>query len=417
MDTKTSLKTLRPPLGPALLALGLFTMSACGPSNNGTSPPPPVSATDMGSTDDMDDGTNPGDDMDMSENPSGDMTDMEGDMTDTPTDMDPDQGGGTVTDGLCNNVEDLGVLDTSSNVVLMGNTSNVIDEFATSCGFGSAAETGWRFTVDSPVGVYSNITAAGIAWVLELHEGTCDSPTRRFCDPSLDTNFFLEPGKEYILIAEPRQNQRGSLTVNLEFTPLVCLPVGSTTCEGNTLEICAQGGASTIEETCALPCAMDACGGDVCENAISVDSLPYMHTGSMEGYFDRFNLNTDNTCLNPNNAGTPGGGDDPDDPEPDPVDPGDLTGRIQTPGQDMAFMVKGLSQGDKLFVDASEAVGDTADNVIYIMDSCDYMSCHVAIDLGDKIDGWEVPADGDYLVVVDRTTDQNNDFAVSIWTE
>lgn len=399
----------------SLLSAMILFGSACGPDNKDSPNLIPGPKRDMGQVD-RDQGDGNKDDMDGG---PGDMG-ADSDTPDGGGDGDMGDMGPVSTSGLCANVSDLGTLPISDGFVrLTGSTreTTVLNQFATQCGSGAAPEVGWSFTVDQPVGIASNIVSAGIAWVIELHEGGCEQPMQRFCDANLDTNFFLEPGKEYVLIAEPRQNQRGELTIQLDFTPLVCLPVGETSCNGDDLDICAQGGAATITRSCASPCNMDACGGDMCENAITVDTLPYTFSGSVEGYFDRVNFDAENSCLNPNNAVVPGGPDDPDQPDPEPVEPGEPTGRIKTPGQDMTFLVQDLKQGDKLFIDVSSDVGDTADNVIFILDSCDMMSCHIAVDLGDKIEGWEVPADGDYVVIVDRTTDQDNDFAISISKE
>ncbi len=409
LPNPASLRTLA-----SFACIALFGgLMACSPSPNGSNGGPLLPGTlkdmstipadkDMGP---LPDGMNPIDD-DMAD--GGDMT-QEGD-------------GGTVipAEGLCNNITDLGVLDPmAGTMMLTGSTidTTILNEFATSCGSGPAPEVGWRFTVEEPIGIKSNILSAGIGWVLELHDGNCTQLTRRFCDDALETRFTLPPG-EYVLIAEPRTNMRGELTLQLDLTPLVCFPVGQTECDGNDLSICAGGGATQLSRACAEPCNMGACGGDLCENAIVVDSLPYTFSGSVEGYLDRINFNEANSCTNPSTAVASGGNDDPDQPDnPDPPEPGEPSGLIRTPGQDVVFLVKNLTQGQKLFVDASAAAGDDADSVLFVLDSCDKMTCHLAVDLGDIINGWEIPADGDYTIILDRTTDNSADLGIEIRVE
>ena len=48
------------------------------------------------------------------------------------------------------------------------------------------------------------------------------------------------------------------------------------------------------------------------------------------------------------------------------------------------------------------------------MDTCDKSTCHIGRDLGDTLTDWEVPADGDYVVVVERRTLSTADIVVEI---
>lgn len=399
----------------AVASMGLLT--ACSPNadNNGSTTPPPVQLKDSGPI------TMPGEDMDMDSTVTGDGTDPadEGLPDDMPG-TEGDDGGTMPVTGLCSNVQDLGVLDPQQGTYMLNGSTidtSILNKFATSCGSGTAPEVGWKFTVEEPIGVRSNILSAGIGWVLELHKGTCSETTVNFCDPNLETNFVLPVG-EYILLAEPRVNMRGELALQLDLTPLVCFPVGTTECNGDNVSICGGGGATKIDKTCIEPCNGTACGGDLCENAIVVDTLPFTYGGPIEGHSDRINFNTANSCVNPSNAVASGGGDDPDDPDlGEPGEPGETTGLIRTPGQDVVFLVKGLTQGQKLFVDASATAGDTADSVLFVLDTCDKMTCHLAVDLGDIINGWEIPKDGDYTIILDRTTDNNADVGIEIRVE
>lgn len=393
-----------------LSSLTLLAATGCPNDNNDPTGPSPSGNKDQGTTTrDMD----PNTDQDMGL----DMPGTTGDMPVTGGDMDIEGDMMVDVPGRCSNAVELGEVDTSKPLVLSGNTRSdtARSAYATGCGFGPAPELAWHLRVKTPVSVSTSLQGASLNWVLEVQNGDCMASTRRFCDTSVDTDFVLEADKDYLLVLEPSTNEQGSIDLQLDFTELACLPIGQTMCSGEALQVCAQGGTAIEQISCAAPCSMDACGGDLCENAIAVTSFPYRFESEVKGYFDTIDFNVENSCLNPDSSVVPGGSDDPNAPPGEPMPtPDEPLGPIATPGQEVVFHLPGLKQGDKLSIDAST---DSADNVLFILDSCDKMTCHIGVDLGDAIVGWPVPADGDYTVIVDRTTRSEADFIVEFSLE
>lgn len=397
----------------ALFGLSLLA-SACGPEqNNGTTPPPPP--VDTNSSENNKNTENSVMEPDMPAE-----TDMPGENNtgnqNSNTGNQNSNTGNNSTPDLCNNVEDLGTIDVASGeLVLEGDTTPaaVLSLYATECGFGSAAEVGFQVRFDQPAELTATTDSTGLAWAIELREGKCEMSTKRFCTTQTVPTFTVEADKDYILMFEPRMNSRGTFKSTLKINPLVCLPIGARTCAGDDLEVCTGGGQSKESITCGAPCSMDACGGDICANAIEVSSFPHRFTAVAEAYEDTINFGMGNSCTNPDTEIIPNDPNDPDGTPGNPT-PEEPTGDIPTPGQDVIFKLTGLTAGKKLTVDASSAAGDEADSSIFVLDGCDTMQCRIGVDLGDKLTEWEVPADGDYYVIVDRTSRNNTDFAVDI---
>lgn len=360
--------------------------------------------------------------------PTPDMADLpgSGDMGDLG--LDPDQPGGDMGEDMmmvpegayCREVsDDLGVIDVTAGVkTIMGDTTGGMSVVGSACGFNSAPERVFKFTLSGPARLDLALTpSSALNWAMDVRAGDCDATTSLFCSRNPNTTITANDDKTYFLLVEPLDSAaEGRFQINITPTPLVCLPVGDRKCDGPNLTQCIQGGLEEEELTCAAPCAMNACGGDVCDNAIVVNTFPFDLEGPAEPYTSSFNFSGPNTCINPDTAIIP---PDPNDPDAttEPGTPGMPTGSIATPGEDVVFRLPGLMAGQKLTVDASTALGDESDNAIFVLNTCDPMSCLTAIDLGDVLSGWNVPANGDYTVVVDRRSGSSKPIKVRINVE
>ena len=339
----------------------------------------------------------------------------------------PDQGpdmrsedmGQPTGQGLCTNLTKLGtIMVTDRTDTIQGSTlapagqPELPNGTGTQCGGQLAPERVFEFQVDKPARLTATLRPKdNTAWVLETRRGACTDAQTLFCSANVNAyTIALEPGRTYYLVAEPqRQDAAGEFELDLKLTPLVCLPVGGTTCAGADVALCEAGGERQTTYTCGAPCSMNHCGADLCANAVTVSAGTFRLSGQAKAYKNSLNFKDATRCVNPDTLILP----EFEEPIPQPGSPGN----IDTPGQDVVFRLPGLRRGQKLTVDASNDVGDQADSAIFVLNSCDVMDCRVGLDIGDKLTQWSVPEDGDYFVVVDRVRSSDADIAVQITIE
>lgn len=295
---------------------------------------------------------------------------------------------------LCSSVQDLGMLSQAdSGLKLDGTTTSatLVSSVATPCGFGSAPEVSYLLSFEKGARVKAKLTASSTSWVMDLRGGDCMGSESISCLATSDRTFVVGAGESRILTLEPENNARGTFSLELEITDLECTPIGGSMCSGDDISICEGGKAQNIY-TCGEACSMDFCGGDICENAIAVRSFPYTFTGKTEKtYRSRLDFGDATACNYPDGGAA-----------------------FPTPGEDVTFSLPGLQAGQKLTVDASPEAGNMSDSAIFVLESCDKSTCKIGRDLGDKLEGWEVPAAGDYTVVVDRRSGSLADIVVKI---
>ncbi len=301
--------------------------------------------------------------------------------------------------GAC---EDMGTVDASATpMIIDGSTTDASLEsvLQTPCGFGNAPERSYLFTFDKPTRVTAAVTNGSTSWVIDVRNGTCEATASLTCDASPSRTFVVPAGETRLITVEPENNSRGTFELTLEFEELVCLPIGSTTCSGADISRCEQGGLAETVYTCGEACSMDSCGGDFCENAVEVSSFPYRFEGKTNAYGDRLDFDDATECYYPDGEGEDGMG---------------MGMPFTTVGEDVTFKLTGLTAGQLLTVDARPSIGNQGDSAIFVMDTCDKSTCHIGRDLGDTLTDWEVPADGDYIVVVERRTLSTADIVVEI---
>lgn len=306
---------------------------------------------------------------------------------DTPDSGDADTGG--PAGDLCEAVIDLGLIEANGGASATGDTSGGTSQLDTSCGGTDVREVVYQFSVDGPARVNVEVQSQDTdQWTLGLYRDTCDNPQRVKCEDSRADVFIAEPGVTYFLVVEPSDVQDAAFSLSMSMTELACSPMGSTMCDGDSVVRC-ESGFTEVTYSCAYACESDACGADICANAITVDTAgSHNFTGSYNGYGNNFNFQNRDDCTSASVG-------------------------VNTPGQDVVFFVPGLNQGQTLTVDAS---ADEFQEGIFIFEgTCSQQAPCAAGNL--VVDGtleWTADADGDYYVVVDLLEQQTGDFDITI---
>lgn len=292
----------------------------------------------------------------------------------------------------CRDAEDLGELDVSGPVTIAGDTTGFSDSLTTTCaaddGF-SGADRAYRFTVPSAVRVDAVLqTSSGIDWVAEVRTGGCESTASVLtCSDNEQFPFVAQPGIDYWLVVEPYAGiDEGAFELDLSFTAQQCTPPGGRTCDGDDVLVC-QGGTSQARHACATGCAGGGCGGDSCATAYAVDG-PVTLSGDTSAYSETLDFGGQASCSMDGDQG------------------------ISTPGSEVVLLLRGLTAGETVTVDAS--TNDDNDNAIFVQETCgDSNVCLAAQDLEDRLE-FQVPADGDYYVVIDKLTSSPKAFTYSV---
>ncbi len=306
----------------------------------------------------------------------------------------------------CEDFEDIGELEADTTYMGSGDTAGYADAIATICpseGLYSGAENAIKFTVASAGGAeFSVSTSDPIDWLMEVRED-CSDPgmdppdnnepmpgdlARAQCSNSASLSFTVRPGRDYWLIVEPAAGaiDTGTFEWTLDLGPARLCSVGRTCQDATTVLQCFAG----VEErvlSCGTTCTNGSCAGDLCTNALEVTAA-MSWSGDADAFTSFFDFADQTSCSMDGVEG------------------------IATPGPDMVLSLPGLTAGQRVSVDAS--MMDDNDNAIFVLDSCDVNSgCLAGRDLGDKLD-FDVPADGDYFVVIDKLTNSTHTFNYTI---
>jgi hypothetical protein len=332
---------------------------------------------------------------DVEDDTSSDATDDTGNDTDSDVDDGPCAGiscdlGEECKDGecvpqgsedACDIPRDLGTMATDgSSTTVNLNMENRTDSLQTECGASEAPEAAIKFRTEGPGRIDMSINS-GVEFGYEIRTANCENSEAALACLTNDEHFFYTTaGLEYYLIFEPRDAQAvAPVEVTLTATEAPCAPPGASTCNGDTREICfiSEG---IQQKDCAASCNDGFCEGDTCAGLIDV-AASMSFSADSDAYRDRFNFEGDDTCSSGGSTG------------------------LASPGYDVAFQVTGLTAGQSLTVDASNT---NADNYIFVLDACNTSGpCVTAQGFGSKLSNWEVPSDGDYVVVVDQSERAN----------
>jgi hypothetical protein len=288
----------------------------------------------------------------------------------------------------CEIPRDLGILtadgsSTTANLSMDGRT----DSLQTNCGASSSPEGAIRFRTNTAAKVDLSLVS-GVGFGYEIRTSNCENADSALACLTNDTHtFYTAAGVDYYLIIEPTDaSQIAPAQVTLTATEAACAPPGASSCNGTTREICFVSDGIQSKE-CADACNDGYCVGDTCSELISVSGSASF-SGDSDAYRNRFDFAGEPTCTS---GGTTG---------------------LSSPGYDVAFELIDLTAGQTVSVDASNT---NADNYIFVLDSCSETGpCLTAQGFGSELSGWEVPSDGDYVVVVDQSVRANVPFQIDI---
>ncbi|AWV90030.1 hypothetical protein DFR33_103362 [Bradymonas sediminis] len=359
---------------------------ACGDDDapNGTITPGNNSAPDA--SDDASADADAGDDGDATSDP--DAADPD---TTSPDVEEPDTTPEDPKAELCD-APYLGTLAPNQSTSTVGDLASAENNFALSCAPGISRELVYRFAVEQPSRVRVRALSETIGnWNLQINTGTCEASARLACFGSGNQTFFAEPGIEYHLLLEPTNRaSTGEVQVSIDTEAFACFPAKSATCNGDEIERCDVD-YTMSSSTCPAGCSDDACNGDLCENAIEMDPSGTMRLeGSLAGLTNAYNFAGRTECF--------------DSGEP-----------LPTRGKDIVVALNGLRAGQTVNVDTSQDIGDTNDNAIFIVNGCDSTpTCLAGGDTFDEKLNWQVPADGDYLLIIDLISNTSDTFTYQI---
>lgn len=291
----------------------------------------------------------------------------------------------------CGAAEDLGQLALGDTLTIDDSLRNASDLLTTTCGAAEGEEAIFRFSVDETVQVHFSATWHGqFDGVVEFRKDSCEVPASAN-DPCFDheqRSFRAEPGHDYYMIVEKSVGRAHDFTIELEVDEAGCVP-GTDECTSDTLTRCLSNGNEENYE-CADECnaAATHCRGDTCEEAIVV-TAPATFTGDTAGYHGAYEFYDITACEVDGSS-------------------------VNTPGQEVVFVLPNLNAGQAVTVDA--ATNDSNSNAIFITGECgrpDEISC-LATTFVDEVLTWTVPADGTYYVFVDRVSSVASTFQYSI---
>ncbi len=290
----------------------------------------------------------------------------------------------------CEEPQDVGTLDVATSHSFSGSTAEYADSLLTACG-GTAERSGpdyaFQFQVSETATATATLTTtAAIDFVIEVRGDECDGEdVGLLCSDSADVQFLVEAGRTYFVVVEPGSGiDRGDFDLALEFSAgPACTPVGGATCDAGEVTRCRANGE--VVSSCADACSGDGCLGDTCEAPIVV-SGSMTFSGDAQAYTNSVDFDDQPTCS------TNGDG-------------------IASIGSEVVLSLPGLTAGQTVTVDGST---DDVDQAIFVQQTCgDSAECLAAVDLGDRLT-FDVTADGDYFVVVDRLDVQDKPFNFTV---
>ncbi len=309
------------------------------------------------------------------------------------TDADAASTSGNVSQAHCGpSFDDLGQLDTGDTATVsrqMGPASG--DHAACASGADSAGAYTLAFTVAQAAILDVQISSADPnAPVFELRKASCATADGAlYCADRPGYRAVVEPDTPYFLRVEGAADtvdEPFHLTYKLEH--LECMP-GEATCSAGSFDQCVQG-TSTRSYACAADCADAAsCQGDACADALEVavpaDGSPAHVQGDRQAYADHFDATALQGCEP---TGSPG-------------------------AMDLFMHVTGLHAGTTLTVTNTA----TGSYVYYVLDTCAATSCRASMFVdpdGDNRLQWQVPADGDYIIVAEALSNTGRPFAFDV---
>ena len=363
------------------------------PNNNGQ---PDVSTADV---QDASDTQSPDDASDADDSGDGSGTNDSGDATGDQCPETPCGDGQVCDDGTCVEetaaskcaaAEDLGELGTTDSITATGSFTELSNVMQSSCSeTADTPEKVFRFVTGQDSRIDFDVTWNGnFAAVVDFRTSCEESSSTLSCRERDFAIEFVPAGTEVFMVVEMAQGVAGDFTVELTATAETC-PQGQRSCSSGELEIC-QGGGQSNTYSCAGACGADtqSCAGDLCSEAISVTQTQTF-TGTLEAYTDSFDFDGASFCESA--SGT----------------------NIPTPGADILFELPNLTTSDSVAIDAE--TNDDNLNAIFIMkqDPCASTPQCVRVEGTQESFDFTPGEDGDYYVIIDKTTQSRGEFNYS----
>ncbi|QDG51728.1 hypothetical protein FIV42_13515 [Persicimonas caeni] len=224
-----------------------------------------------------------------------------------------------------------------------------------------------------------------------LYENSCEADAELFCSQQSPWRAIVEPQHTYYLKVQAGQDTPDkAFNISIGLEPAACIP-GETTCSDGASEACVQG-TSVETYSCAGDCSSgDACNGDTCETALVVEPTPSGQTvvvqGDRRAYTHRWNAADFTGCE-----------------ASETLENGDTT------AMEVFARVPSLLAGQTLTVADASGAGSY---LYYVLDDCAATSCREAMFIDDGGENrlvWDVPADGDYIVVIEALSSTSRPF-------
>lgn len=289
----------------------------------------------------------------------------------------------------CPAAENLGVLKPGNSRTISGPFSKIRTQNAnttTEC-FENTPPTDQKqfaFQVSAPSLIeFTVLSEPETTTAFALYKDDCSPQDALFCHTASARTALVEPGPTYILqIDALTTNNAPTYQLTYQLEEAACLP-GVPSCENGHFQECIQG-----RETRAYACANQrcddalACAGDHCEQAIDILLTEQTPTVTVNGHRRAYTHQWD--AAGRENCALYGTG------------PGEAT-----PGGELFFRLPALKEGKTLTIDASTLGGDFG---FFILDDCNANRCHATGAYDDELVPrmhWLVPADGDYLAVIE----------------
>ncbi len=333
--------------------------------------------------------------------PRSEVTDSPRSGEDAGLQHDPDSGADAAdaaedssSSGPCEGAhEDLGVLSTAEPTVV-SRTLQSARGAPTSCAPSgqNRGEYIFAFEADTLAILEVSVSATTTDPIsFGLYEESCDTNAELYCSQQSPWRAIVEPDKTYYLNVQAGEDTpTNTFNVSFSFEDAACVP-GEASCTDGAVEHCQQG-TEVDTYSCAQDCsAQDDCTGDTCEAALTVEptvgDTPVTLRGDRRAYTHQWNAADLSDCE-----------------ASESLENGDTT------AMEVFARVPNLLAGQTLTVGDASGSGSY---LYYVIDDCAATSCRQAMfidDNGDNRLAWDVPEDGDYIVVIEALSSTSRPF-------
>lgn len=288
----------------------------------------------------------------------------------------------------CDAAIDAGALEAGTPTSVTGSfLTGGADQSTASCGNEGQLEHLVRFEVTAEAEVSWRVTWDGQFDGLVALQTSCDdNTTETQCSDNENGSAVLSPGV-YFLNLEVRLGNAGGFEVELTAGDPPSCTAGEATCDGDDRLACVDG-FETTRETCPVGCSAGTCGGDSCQDAITVTGTGGTYSGTGRALTSTLDFAANTDCAQIGGMST------------------------ASPGYDAVFFLPGLFAGQLVSIDTLTNDGNVND--VYVQTTCGQAEqCTASYQNGEQND-FVVPANGDYFVIVEKRQASNAPFEYTI---